>query len=252
MLRKRLVGVVTVMNGWAVQSFGYRRHLPLGHPERLAENLDRWGADEILVLAIDRSRLGLGPDLGLLERLARLGLATPLVYGGGIGSADDAKRVVQTGADRVCFDSLLRRSADEVERASAALGAQALIAALPMTAEAEGGRWHDYLRGGDGSLSKEVCTLLGEGVVSEALVIDWRNEGGVAAFDEALLAQFPLPEIPLIAFGGISEPAQVAALLARPQVVAVAAGNSLSYREHAIQRLREGLDESTARTPHYA
>ena len=49
MIRKRLIGVITVKGGWAVQSFGYARHLPLGRPEILAENLDRWGADEILV-----------------------------------------------------------------------------------------------------------------------------------------------------------------------------------------------------------
>ena len=46
MIPKRLIGVVIVKDGWAVQSFGYRRWLPLGRPEVLVENLDRWGADE--------------------------------------------------------------------------------------------------------------------------------------------------------------------------------------------------------------
>lgn len=55
MLKKRLVGVITVRRGWAVQSFGYRRWLPLGKAEVLAQNLDRWGVDEIFVQAIDRS-----------------------------------------------------------------------------------------------------------------------------------------------------------------------------------------------------
>ena len=32
-----------------MQSFGYRRYLPLGRPEVLVENLDRWGADEIVL-----------------------------------------------------------------------------------------------------------------------------------------------------------------------------------------------------------
>jgi cyclase len=32
MLKKRLIGVVTVRDGWAVQSFGYGRYLPLGKP----------------------------------------------------------------------------------------------------------------------------------------------------------------------------------------------------------------------------
>ena len=82
MLRKRLIAVVTVLDGLAVQSFGYQRYLPLGKPECLVENLDRWGVDEIFVQVIDRSARNLGPDLGLLLRLGSLGLETPLIYGG--------------------------------------------------------------------------------------------------------------------------------------------------------------------------
>ena len=60
MLRKRLIAVVTVLDGLAVQSFGYQRYLPLGKPECLVENLDRWGVDEIFVQVIDRSARNLG------------------------------------------------------------------------------------------------------------------------------------------------------------------------------------------------
>jgi len=71
MLRKRLVGVVTVRRGRAVQSFGYGRWLPLGRPEVLVENLDRWGVDEILLQCIDRSAQQLGPDLALLIKASK-------------------------------------------------------------------------------------------------------------------------------------------------------------------------------------
>ena len=68
MLKKRVIGVVTVKAGWAVQSFGYHRYLPLGRPEYLVGNLDRWGADEIVVQVIDRSKNQLGPDFDLIEK----------------------------------------------------------------------------------------------------------------------------------------------------------------------------------------
>ena len=45
MIKKRLIGVVTVRNGIAVQSFGYRRWLPLGRPEVLVEARDDGGFD---------------------------------------------------------------------------------------------------------------------------------------------------------------------------------------------------------------
>jgi imidazole glycerol phosphate synthase subunit HisF len=45
--------------------------------------------------------------------------------------------------------------------------------------------------------------------------------------------------VPLIVFGGISEPMQASSLLALPQVAAVAIGNFLNYTELAVQQFKE-------------
>lgn len=240
MTPKRLIGVVTVKDGWAVQSFGYRRWLPLGRPEVLVENLDRWGADEILLQCVDRGDQG--PDFALLERLCACGLSTPLIYQGGIRSVADAVRVVQSGAERVAVDRLLRLAPQEVARMAEPLGAQAVIAALPMTCSDDGTLdWYDYRSGTCAPLSAEVAALLRDGRVSEALLIDWQHEGQRAGFDTRLLERFPVPDARLIAFGGLSEPAQLRAALERPAVVAAAVGNFLSWREHAVQALKREL-----------
>jgi cyclase len=47
--------------------------------------------------------------------------------------------------------------------------------------------------------------------------------------------------VPIIAFGGLSEHEQMRTLLQSSRVTAVAVGNFLSYREHAIQRYKEAL-----------
>lgn len=249
MLKKRLVGVITVKDGWAVQSFGYRRYLPLGHPQNLAQNLDRWGADEILVLCIDRSRRGLGPDLALLRQLGSLGLSTPLSFGGGIRTAADATAVIQSGAERVCLDSLLRTNPAVVGEISALVGAQAVIGVLPLAFADDALQWLDYLSGHSTSLSVADLALFANRTVSEALLIDWRNEGRAGAFDERLVWHFPLAQVPLIAFGGVSEPAQLDSLLRHDQVVAVGSGNFLSYREHAVQKLRQRSTARSMRNP---
>jgi cyclase len=147
MIKKRLVGVVTVRNGWAVQSIGYSRYLPLGRPEVLVENLDRWGADEIFVQCIDRTRQGLGPDFALIERIGQLGISTPLIYGGGVASAEQARQVVNLAADRVSIDALLRDDPREVRAIAGQLGAQAVIAALPVAIDGDEVRWLDYRTG---------------------------------------------------------------------------------------------------------
>jgi len=250
-LKKRIIGVVTVLDGWAVQSFGYRRHLPMGKVECVVENLDRWGADEILVLAIDRSRRGLGPDFETLRRLAGLNLATPLIYGGGIRSVEDGVTAVQAGADRLCIDALLRDDFQASLDLGEQLGAQALIAALPLSAGADGPLWHDYRRGTDTPLPSTLTEALRLGRFSEALLIDWRNEGSPESFDSSLVRSFPVQEDRLIAFGGLSSAGQIRPILDWPSVVAVGVGNFLSYREHAIQEIKDGLGLGSLRQAIY-
>jgi cyclase len=256
-LKKRLIGVVTVRRGWAVQSFGYGRWLPLGRPEILVENLDRWGVDEILLQCIDRSAAGAGPDLPLLDRVARRGLATPLIYGGGIAGVDDANAVVQRGADRVVVDALLHRAPDQVAAISQHLGAQAVVAALPLALAADGSlRWLDHVNRREkawlGADAAAAQALLADGLVSEALAIDWRHEGQPGGFDERLLDALALPGVPLLAFGGLSEPAQHRRVLERPQVVATAVGNFFAWREHAVQQLKAALAGLPLRAPEFA
>jgi len=251
MLKKRLVGVVTIKDGWAVQSIGYGRYLPLGKPECLVENLDRWGADEILVQVIDRSAKERGPDFGLLGRIARLGLETPLIYGGGIHSVEDGVRVIQEGADRLVLDSMLHDAPATIKNLSECLGAQALIAALPLFWNGGQIEWLDYLRGSSGALPAKILTLAETGTVSEMLIIDWRHEGYQGGFEPRLVGNFPSNDVPLIVFGGISDPSQMAELLQIENVAAVAVGNFLNYREHTVQKWKEALVAMPLRPPVY-
>lgn len=236
MIKKRLIGVITVKQGWAVQSFGFGRYLPLGRPEVLAENLDRWGADEILLQCIDRTRSGSGPDIALLEVISRCGLSTPLIYAGGIRHAQDAVDVVQAAADRVVVDALLHDNLNEVAKAGARLGNQAIIGSVPMSDEG----WLDYRTGRSDPPSARLLELLQLGVISEALLIDWKHEGVPNSFDLRLLDMLE-GDFPLIAFGGVSSSRQLGVMLAHPRLVAVGVGNFLNYREHAIQSLKEAI-----------
>ncbi len=247
MLNKRLVGVIAVRDGWAVQSIGYRRYLPVGRAEVLAENLDRWGADEILLLCLDRTRRGLGPDLDLLRRVSERGLATPLTYAGGVHTLEEAAQVIQLGADRFCVDAALRDAPDQVVAMSALVGAQAIIASLPLSRREGVLQWLDYRTGAETPLTDTSVPSLIDGTVSEALVIDWRHEGLPGAFDAQLVEAWPWPHVPVIAFGGISTTTQVDNLLQRRGVVAAGVGNFLNYREHAIQHLKQGLTLSLVR-----
>ena len=233
--------MITVKEQLAVQSFGYNRYLPIGRPEIVAENLERWGADEIVVLSIDRKNQGLGPDLKLIEKIAHHTSSTPLIYGGGIRSLEDALSVIEAGVERICIDSLLRDNQPIIHAISSYIGAQALIGSLPLLSSDAELLWYNYENATSSIICDEVLQLFSKNVVSEALIIDFINEGCRNSFDLSLIERFPKNDIPLIAFGGISEPKQIEDLISHRQVCAVCVGNFLNYKEHSIQYLKNNL-----------
>lgn len=241
MLKKRLIGVITVRNGWAVQSFSYGRYLPLGKPEVLAQNLDRWGVDEILLQSIDRSAKGLGPDYSVLQKVSGMGLGTPLIYSGGISRAEHGVDAVKMGADRICIDAVLHDRPEVAHELSDRLGAQAIIASMPLSASDNGLSWLDHRSGENKPVSGAVLQMLEDKIIAEAMLIDWQNEGCKNSFDFRLLEKFSHHDKNLIVFGGLSEVEQLQKAFAHPEVAAVAVGNFLNYREHAVAHYKSSL-----------
>ncbi|MDC3164144.1 HisA/HisF-related TIM barrel protein [Prochlorococcus sp. AH-716-F13] len=252
MLKKRLVGVISVLDGWAVQSIKYKKYLPLGRPAIIAENLDRFGVDEIIVLSIDRSKNKLGPDKGLLNSLSKISLSTPLSYGGGINNLEDANYVICNGAERIVIDSLINIDHQEtIYKVSCKLGSQALIASLPVFIYNHELCFYDYRDNQSTKQSSFIFNLFQDKLVSEAFIIDFNNEGLKNGFDMNILSHTAGINSPLIIFGGISETIQIEKLLEIKQVSAVAIGNFLNYTENSVQIIKDKLNSNYLRSSQY-
>ncbi len=247
MLKKRLIGVITVKDGMAVQSIGYQRYLPLGKPWCIAENLDRWGVDEILILSIDRTKKNIGPDYELLSSLVKAKLTTPLIYGGGVFNKNDANKVIHAGADRICLDALLHEQPHTVREIADVLGVQAIIGALPLSKIGDSVQWYNYRTNKSYKFTNELIQLFSDGIISEVLIIDWKNEGRFNGFDYSIIENIDF-NVPQIVFGGISEHSQMNKLLSYDSVAAISIGNFLSYQEHTVQKIKQSLSEQNLRS----
>ena len=243
MAYKRLVGVVAVKDGQVVKSYGYCFWRPAGRLRTALINLDRWLVDEILVLDISGSDR---VDPRIVAEIQASRISTPLAYGGGIRSYEDVDCLLVAGCERFVLETMLFRFPERVAKLADKVGAQALIASLPLSST-HGDCWQvdrDYAsRWGVADAEWDAinfCRKCNEWPVAEVLAIDRTNEGSEGRF--SLVSSegvHPLAELRkgIIWFGGIDQK-QAAKLLEMNATVAVGFGNLNFEKEVAMRSLR--------------
>ena len=191
-----------------------------------------------------------GPDLKLLNELSTLDLSTPLSYGGGIRNANDALNAVHAGAERLILDQILSDDSAELADIAGAVGKQALIASVPMiknnTETAH--HWKHWCQKTE-PLNEWINTTTWSQHVSEVLAIDVKAEGHQKGMDISLLDTLSDLDLPMLAFGGLSNSNHVRQALEHEGVAAAVIGNSLNYQEQSIQTLKLQLTDRPLR-PH--
>jgi imidazole glycerol-phosphate synthase subunit HisF len=243
MLKTRVIGLVLIRRGIAVQSIGFQRYLPLGRPEIAIEYLDRWGIDEIAVLDLDATERGISLAAEQVRRYARL-CQVPLSVGGGIRSVDDVTRIIQAGADKVVVNSALLTSPGVITAAAERFGAQCLIASIDarrdgpaFTAFSHGGR----RPAGPAAALARRAQELGAG---EVLINSIDRDGTRTGYDLDLVRHIVgAVGLPVIACGGAGHPDHVREVIAAGPA-AVALGNMLHYTEHSVIALKRSLEQA--------
>ena len=252
MIKKRLIANIICYNGNVVQSFKYKNFLPIGRVESSVKNLNRWNADEILILSIDRSINKAGPDFDLLNRIRNLDIETPIIYGGGISSLLDAKKVLEIGADRIVIESLADDNIDELKKISENIGSQSIILSMPLSCTKNNElRIYDYKIKKEKQISKNFIKAINENLVSEILITDYKSQGTMKGFNQKILKKLIFKKN-LILSGGIYDKNSFTKIFKDKRVVASAIGNNLNYGEHRIERFKSSLNLPFFRKAYYS
>lgn len=242
MLKKRIMGVVIVRDGVAVQSLGFQRYLPLGRPEILVDALDRWGVDEISVIDITATRKA-HLNVELLRVLSR-SCQVPLTYGGGVRTVGDMTAVIQAGADKVMINDAFWRSPALVAEGGALLGRQCIVVSMDVVRTAAGeARVYDYNRrvatDADPVTQTRAIEAAGAGELFLGFV---HRDGSKRGYDlEVARAVAGAVTIPVTLCGGVGHPTHFAEGLDIPRVSAVAAANYFSFTEHSVTTTKQLL-----------
>ena len=129
MLTKRIIPCLDVDQGRVVKGTSFVDLRDAGDPAELAAFYDAESADELVFLDITASHEGRDTMLDVVRRVSSQ-VFIPLTVGGGIRTVEDARRMLEAGADKVSVNSSAVADPELIREASRKFGSQCIVLAI--------------------------------------------------------------------------------------------------------------------------
>lgn len=188
--------------------------------------------DEIIFVDITATKEGRSPDFSTIDELADE-CFMPMTVGGGVRSLEDARRLVEVGADKVSINSALIDQPEIVETIARKYGSQFVVASIDV--RYTDGRFVVHTHAGTRPVSIPLLELvkrvedLGAG---EILLTSIDRDGTMQGYDIELNGIVSAAtRLPVIASGGAGSYEHMAAVLRQTSVSAVAAASIFHFTE---------------------
>lgn len=204
--RPRVIPILQLSGQDLVKTLRFRNPKYLGDPLNAVRIFNDSEADELVLIDIDATKEGRGPDFAFLDSLAAMA-QMPLAYGGGVSSPDQAAEIVRLGFEKIAIQSLVWRDPDAARDIAATLGSQALLVSIDC-ARTKAGLSPRMTTGKEtpplGTLEQAVERALAAGA-GELLVSAIHQEGTMMGPDiELAKLTRDLAAVPLIYNGGVT------------------------------------------------
>jgi len=129
MLRPRITPCLLVQQGGLVKTQRFKDPKYVGDPINAVKIFNEKESDELIVLDIDATRLGYGPNFDLISRISDE-CRMPLCYGGGVKTAKQAEKIICMGVEKVAISSVAIESPSIVSEFASAVGSQSVVAII--------------------------------------------------------------------------------------------------------------------------
>jgi cyclase len=242
MLAKRIIPCLDVTGGRVVKGTNF---VDAGDPVEIARRYDEQGADELTFLDITATSDERDLILKVIEDVAAQ-VFIPLTVGGGVRKAEDVRRLLNAGADKVSINSAGVNNPDLIAETSSIYGSQAIVVAIDAKRRGDG-TWEVYTRGGrtptgiDAVEWAKKVEKLGAG---EILLTSMDGDGTKAGFDlELTRAVSDSVSIPVIASGGVGNLQHLVDGIVVGHADAVLAASIFHFGEYTIEEAKRYMQD---------
>ncbi len=246
MLKKRLIFTLLYDSGSFMLSRNFRTQR-VGDIGWLENNYDfaqiSCFIDELIVLDITREKRDISIFCEVLKKLTS-GCFLPISAGGGVKSVQDARILLQSGADKIVLNTALFEEDDLVENLAEEFGQQCLIGSIDLVKTSEN-EYSVITESGTRTVSnsaKDILARLTNESIGELYLNSIDRDGTGQGYDLNILELIPKTcNIPIILAGGVGNAVHLASGLSDLRVDAVATANLFNFIGDGLQRARELL-----------
>lgn len=244
MLAKRIIPCLDVKDGRVVKGVQFLDLRDAGDPVEAALAYDAQGADELVFLDITASHEDRAIMLDVVRRTAE-GIYMPLTVGGGLRAADDVRRLLRAGADKISLNTAAVERPGVIREAAERFGSQCIVVAID--ARRDGDRWTVFTHGGRRPTGRDAVAWAQEVVslgAGEILLTSMDRDGTKDGYDLGLThAVAQAVSVPVIASGGAGSLEHFHEALTEGGADAALAASLFHFGNHTIAEVKDYLAE---------
>ncbi len=246
MITKRIIPCLDVKDGKVVKGIQFKNHQVVGSILDLAEKYSNDGADELVFYDISPSTKDSIVEKNWISKIADV-VNIPFCVAGGIKSVEDARQILNLGADKISINTPAIDNPDLIYDLSNEFGSQCVV--IGMDVKYIGDQAFIFAKTGSEKTShstnlnaKDWLIRVQELGAGEVVVNAMGNDGVKSGYSIELLNSLEdICSIPMIASGGAGGPRDFVNVFEKTNVDGALAASIFHRNEYSIKEIKESL-----------
>lgn len=235
MLRARIIPCLLVHNKGLVKTVNFKEPKYVGDPINAVKIFNEKEVDELIVLDIDATVENRAPNFELIKNLATE-CRMPFCYGGGITSVEQAKKIIELGAEKVAISSSAINDPSLIKNIGLEVGVQSVVVVIDVRKKSIllGGGYDIYIKNGKEKVKinlKDFIEQLNKIGVGEIVINSIDNDGMMKGYDIPLILMLrEWTNFPITALGGAGSTNDIKELIEKFKIIGASAGSLFVFK----------------------
>ena len=235
MLRSRISPCLLVHKKGLIKTIGFKDPKYVGDPINAVKIFNEKEVDELMVLDIDATVEGRGPDFELIKNLATE-CRMPFCYGGGVTTVEEVRKIISLGAEKVAISAAAIKNPELIREMGKAVGVQSVVVVIDVKKKKVlfGSNYEIFVNNGKkstGLKAKDFVAKINEIGVGEIVVNSIDRDGTMQGYDNDLndLVR-EHSTCPMTILGGAGSLNDIKKAITRYKTIGVSAGSLFVFK----------------------